>query len=83
MKNRLNITIDDSLIEKAKLYAAENNKSLSELVEDYLEKMVLKPKPKQQTFLEYTNSLPRPKGRVPAGDLRKALYERRKKKYGF
>lgn len=36
MKTRLNITIEDSVLNLAKAYAERENKSLSELIEAYL-----------------------------------------------
>ena len=36
MKTRLNITIEDSILNLAKAYAERENKSLSELIEGYL-----------------------------------------------
>jgi hypothetical protein len=40
MKIRLNLTIEERLLQRMKLYAAKNHTSLSEMVEGYFEKIV-------------------------------------------
>ena len=40
MITKLTLTIDDSIIREAKLYAQSKNKSLSHLVENYLKSLV-------------------------------------------
>ena len=40
MKTRLTLSIEKSTIEKAKRYAQNSGKNLSEIVESYLEKLV-------------------------------------------
>ena len=44
MKKRLNITIEENLLDKIKTYAGRNDKSISSLVEEHFESLV-KPKP--------------------------------------
>jgi hypothetical protein len=41
MTTKLTLTIEKTIIAEAKLYAANQNRSLSELVENYLKAMVL------------------------------------------
>jgi hypothetical protein len=55
MKSRLNLTIEEILVEKMKAYAEKQHKSLSELVEDYF-KDTIKPK-KRQTFMDIVEQL--------------------------
>jgi hypothetical protein len=40
MKSRLNITIDEKLIKRVKVYAGKNKVSVSELVESYFRQLV-------------------------------------------
>lgn len=40
MTKKLTLSLKKSVIEKAKLYAKDNNQSLSQIVESYLEKIV-------------------------------------------
>lgn len=80
MKNRLNITVDDALIEQVKRYAAKHQVSLSQLVEQYF-KTLIRPSHKKN-ILELLKELPRPKVKIE-GDPRQTYYEQRKKKYGF
>ncbi|GAB3232145.1 hypothetical protein J0A67_18200 [Algoriphagus aestuariicola] len=47
MKTKLTLTIEKSLIEKAKKFANESGRSLSDLVENYLEKEVKESENKQ------------------------------------
>ena len=80
MKNRLNITVDEVLMEQAKRYAASRQTSVSQLVEQYFISLTAAPK---KNIRDLMKELPKPKGKGPEGDLRKLYYEGRKKKYGF
>lgn len=80
MKNRLNITIDDALIEQVKRYAAKHRVSLSQLVEQYF-RTLTRPG-HRKNILELLSELPRPQVKSEA-DLKETYYEHRKKKYGF
>ncbi|MFT3948566.1 MAG: DUF6364 family protein [Agriterribacter sp.] len=82
MKNRLNITIDESLVEKAKRYAAKNNTSLSGLIEEYFKKLVSHTSPKKENFLEMVEKLPKPKASFENIAM-EDYFKDRKKKYGF
>lgn len=55
MKARLNLTIEDGLLKRTKLYAERQHTSLSELVEDYF-KEVTKPA-KRKTFIDLVKEL--------------------------
>lgn len=63
MKTRLNLTIDEDLLKKVKLYADKNNESISNLVEEYFETIVKKPK--QKSLLDLLDELPKPKEIYP------------------
>lgn len=40
MKTKLTLTVEKNIIEKAKIYASSNGRSLSKLIESYLESIV-------------------------------------------
>lgn len=80
MKARLNLTIEDSLLENVKSYAVKQQRSVSELVEGYF-KTVTKPS-KRKNILHLVDKLDKP---VIAGkdDLKDLYYKENAKKYGF
>lgn len=80
MKNRLNITIDEALLEEAKKYANKQQTSLSQLVEDYFKKLA---SPRRKNILDLMEEMPKPKRNLPQGELKNLYYESRKNKYGF
>ncbi len=80
MKARINLTIEEALVQKVKSYAAEKQTSVSELVEEYFTK-ITKPK-KEKSFLDLVKELPKPDIDDDL-DLKKAYYEERASKYGF
>ena len=80
MKARLNITVDQSLLNNAKRYAAKNDTSVSQLIELYF-KSLTRPA-KKQNIIQLINKLPKPGISLPK-DLKEAYYEDQKKKHGF
>jgi hypothetical protein len=80
MKARLNLTIDEDLLNKVKVYAERRQSSVSQLVEEYFKNIVKSPK--KQTIIDLIESLPKP-DIDPNVDLKQAYYEENKKKYGF
>lgn len=80
MKSRLNLTIDDKLLEEAKVYAASKQTSLSELFENYLR--TLSRPAKRKSVLDILEKLekPRVEGNI---DLKDQYYKDRAEKYGF
>ena len=63
MKKRLNLTVEEKLLEKIKKYAELQNTSLSSLVEEHFEALI-KPKPKlpgRMSLVEYMQSLTKSK----------------------
>lgn len=80
MKNKLNITVEDTLIEQAKRYAARHETSLSQLVEDYFKGLVRPAR--KQNILDLLKELPKPKTGFDS-DLKEDYYNQQKKKYGF
>lgn len=80
MKTRLNLTIDETLLERIKRYAAIRQTSVSELVEAYF-KNLTKPK-SSKTIIDLVDKLDKPS--IPQGkDLKKSFYEDQAEKYGF
>jgi len=80
MKTRLNLTIEESLLEKVKSYAASRKSSLSELVENYFKTFVQPPSHKR--IADIVEALPKPDLHVE-GDLKKRYLEENADKYGF
>ena len=82
MKTRLNITIEEDLLKKVKAYADKHDNSVSQLVEEYFETLVRKPKKK--SLLDIIEELPKSKIKYPEDfDFKKEYYKDRAKKYGF
>lgn len=80
MKNRLNITIEEDLLNRAKRYAEQHQISLSQLIESYLESLTKKPS--KENILSLVEKLPKP-NLAPETDLKKQFYEEQKGRYGF
>ena len=80
MKERLNLTIDAALLDAIKRYAAKRQISVSELVENYFEKVT---KPIQRkTVLDLVDELDKP-AIDPKADLKELYYKEQGEKYGF
>jgi len=80
MKARLNLTIDNSLLESGKAYAASKHTSLSELVEGFL-KTLSRPA-KRKNVIDLIEKLGSPNIDVSL-DLKEQYYKDRPGKYGF
>jgi hypothetical protein len=79
METLLHLTIQAQTAIKAEAYAVKNNTSISKLVDEYLDKLTTKAKPKRQSFIEkYAVSL---KIHTPDVDAAKDAYL--KEKYGI
>lgn len=82
MKTRLNITVEQHLLEKMKVYAIKQQVSLSSLIEDYFEK-VIKTKTKKNNLLDMIDKL-EPDSKIVADSYSKNnFYEDQRTKYGF
>jgi hypothetical protein len=75
MKSRLNLTIDDSLLKRTKLYAERQRMSVSELVADYF-KSLQRPV-QRKTFIDMVENLDKP-NIDPKADLRELYYKDQK-----
>jgi len=80
MKTRVNLTIEQDILSKAKKYASEIGVSVSELVENYL-KNVSK-KTDTESLIDFIDRLEVPKIDENI-DFKKQYYEDRAEKYGF
>ena len=84
MKKRLNITIEENLLDRIKTYAEQNETSISSLVEEHFEALI-KPKPKLKngmSLVEYMKSLP--KFDIPDNyDYKEEYYKAKAKKMGY
>ena len=80
MKTRLNLTIDDALLDNIKTYASNKQTSVSELVENYF-KRITKPA-KRKNIISMVEKLEKPKIDTK-GDLKELYYQEQSKKYGF
>lgn len=80
MKARLNLTIEEELMDAVKAYAMKQGVSVSELVEKYF-KGLTKPAGRKN-IIQLLDKTPSPK--IEEGmDLKKAFYESQSDKYGF
>ena len=80
MKARLNLTIDDSLLDNIKAYASNKQTSVSELVESYF-KRITKPT-KRKNIINMVEKMDKPKIDSKA-DLKELYYQDQSQKYGF
>lgn len=80
MKRRLNITIEENLLNKVKVYADKKQSSVSQIVEEYFKQIIKKPK--RKSIIDLIEALPKPN--IDANlNLTKAYYEENATKYGF
>ncbi len=80
MKSRLNITVDDKLLNDAKQFASRRQTSLSQLIEHYFKRLT-KPS-RRENIIQQVEQLKKPRIK-PGTDLKKSYYEDQKKKYGL
>lgn len=80
MKSRLNLTIENSLLEDVKSYAVKQKRSVSDLVESYFKK-VTRPS-KRKNIIDLVEKLEKPTIDKNA-DLKELYYKENAKKYGF
>ncbi len=82
MNLQVYISVDALLLEEANLYAAKNNLTLSQLIEEGLTKIIRNPQ--RDSFLQLLDKLPASQASFPDDfDFKRAYYEERKEKYGF
>ncbi|TFF37543.1 DUF6364 family protein [Mucilaginibacter psychrotolerans] len=76
MKSRLNLTIEESVIQRMKQYAEKQHTRVSDLVEDYF-RNVTKPL-KKKSFMDIVDQLPQHDIDAKA-DLKELYYQDKKK----
>ena len=84
MKKRLNITVEEDLIQKMKKYADKQETSISNLVEEHFEELLKRPSklPKEISLVEFVKSFPKPKVNYPKDfDFKKGYYKTKAKEY--
>lgn len=80
MKARLNLTIEEHMLERIKAYAASKGVSISELVEEYF--AALTRPTRKKDIISLVDKLDAPSIDI-SGDLKKMYYENQAGKYGF
>jgi hypothetical protein len=80
MKARLNLTIEEHMLERIKTYAASKGVSISELVEEYF--AALTRPSRRKDIVSLVDKLDAPSINL-TGDLKKLYYEDQAGKYGF
>lgn len=81
MKTRLNLTIDDNVLESMKYYAQKKGESISEIVENYFT-TIIKKKKRRKNILQLVEELEPPVIDSKA-DLKDLFYKEQAKKHGF
>lgn len=81
MKTRLNLTIDDGLLNNMKIHAQKQGTSISELVENYFRE-ITKPKKKKKNIIQLVEDLKTPSISTQA-DLKELFYKEQSSKHGF
>lgn len=82
MKTRLNITVEQHLLEKVKSYAISQQVSISSLIEDYFEK-IIRTNTKKNNLLDMVDKLEPASNMVADSYSKENFYEDQKAKYGF
>lgn len=80
MKTRVNLTIDEALLDKVKQYASMKQRSVSDLVETYFRTFA--DVPTTTSLVDMVDKLPK-SNLKKQGDLKKQYLEDNAKKYGF
>ena len=82
MNTKLTLTIEQKIIEKAKVYAKQKNRSLSDLIENYLKILTDKEPADQENDLSPAVESLKGSFKPPKNfDYKKQLQERLEKKY--
>lgn len=82
MNTKLTLTIEHSVIEKAKEYARKRERSLSAIIEDYLRALVINDKVRDEEALTPAVKVLRGSFKLPGNfDYKKELADRLSEKY--
>jgi hypothetical protein len=79
MTTKLNLTIEEEIARKIKLYAQRQKTSVSKITEEYFSRLLNDKKKKEKSFVEKYAGI----GKGKLGDLDKIRDEYLKKKYGI
>jgi hypothetical protein len=82
MKTRLNITIEQELLENMKAYSMRKQISLSQMIEDHFEKLI-KSSIRRENIVAMVEQLDPSKQVIKDSSRKEFFYEDQKKKYGF
>ena len=83
MKTRVNLTLDEKIARDAKRYAAKHDCSLSQLVENYLQKIAARENEDEPLYIKALGSIKKVKVPATNKELWAEYCEANKKKYGF
>jgi hypothetical protein len=81
MKSRLNLTIDNKILESMKNYSQKTGESISEIVEDYFS-VITRKQEKKKNIVQLVEGL-NPPVIDPNADLKDLFYKEQASKYGF
>lgn len=81
MKNRLNITVDDLLMQRPKHHAAKHQTCVSQLIEQYFKNLTRTSRSKN--IIQLVEQLPKPAINNNNTNLKEAYYNDQQKKHGF
>jgi tripartite-type tricarboxylate transporter receptor subunit TctC len=81
MKARLNLTIDNNILESMKSYSQKTGESISEIVEDYFSTITRKHE-KKKNIVQLVEELKAP-DIAPDADLKDLFYKEQASKHGF
>ncbi len=83
MKSRVNLTVDELLMDQVKRYAILHQTSVSQLVENFF--IQLTRTPARKNVIDLINKMPPPTfdSALDATDLKDKYYSDQKGKYGF
>lgn len=81
MKSRLNLTIDNNILESMKNYSQKTGESISEIVEDYFS-VITRKQEKKKNIVQLVEGL-NPPVIDPNADLKDLFYKEQASKYGF
>ncbi|ANI88930.1 hypothetical protein A9P82_06250 [Arachidicoccus ginsenosidimutans] len=82
MKTRLNITIEENLLEKVKVFAIKKQTSISQMIENYLDSLVNSTN-KEKNILDIIDKLNPDQNLVADSYKKQNFYEQQHEKYGF
>ncbi len=81
MRVKLNLAMNEDVVNRAKVYAANYGTSVSKIVEEYLDNLSYTPKNNKRGFVEkYAGTL---KGKLSDRQVKKIKDEYLKQKYGY